>query len=120
VRTSFVHRARRTNATRFRGAVIDLLEIAQPAVADWRQQLPGRADVGVPLLVVSELVFAEETLVRFSQASMSSILKQRRSATTSIVSTPRMSRAGSTADSDEAGQALNEPAPSEQQEGSLR
>src|SRR5271165_3500853 len=34
-------------AAGFRGAVFDLLEIAQPAVADWHQQLPGRADVGV-------------------------------------------------------------------------
>jgi hypothetical protein len=55
-------RAERTNAAGFRVAVVDLLEIAQPAVAGWRQQLPGRADVGVAPSVVSELVPAEEAL----------------------------------------------------------
>jgi len=58
-----VHRARsRTSAAGFRVAVVDLFEITQPAVADWRQQCPGRADIGIALGVVSEFVLAEEAL----------------------------------------------------------
>ena len=61
---SFVHRAaQRAIAAGFRGAIVDL-EIAQPAVADRRQQLPGRADVGVALGVVQELVLAKQALAR--------------------------------------------------------
>jgi hypothetical protein len=60
---SFVHRARsRQSRQAFRVAPVDLLEIAQPAVADRRQQLPSRADVGVALGVVSKLVLTKQAL----------------------------------------------------------
>src|SRR5208282_1590667 len=83
-------RAQRTLAAGFRVAVVDPFEIAQPAVADRRQERPGRANIGVALSVVSELVLAEEPSrteeprcglgtcgmqPAFSQASMSSALK---------------------------------------------
>jgi hypothetical protein len=89
-RTSFVHRAVTTGSSI---TVIEFGEIAQPAVADRRQHLPGRADIGVALGVVAKLVLAEETLadggaalrsgnvrnatdpLTLSQASTSSILK---------------------------------------------
>ncbi len=86
-------------------AVIDFGEIAQPAVADRRQHLPGRADISVAFRVVSETRPCGRSpraprsprcgpgtcgmQPAFSQASMSSALKQPRSATTSIVSTSR-------------------------------
>src|SRR5580704_12981378 len=61
-RTSFVHRAHRAVTTGSSIAVIDFGEIAQPAVADRRQHLPGRADIGVAPRVVAKLVLAEEAL----------------------------------------------------------
>ena len=42
--------------------VIDLGEIAQPDVADRRQQRPGRANIGVAPDIVAKLVLAEEAL----------------------------------------------------------
>jgi hypothetical protein len=59
VRASRAHRAVTTGSSI---TVIDFGEIAQPAVADWRQYLPGRADVGVEPGVVSELVLAKQAL----------------------------------------------------------
>ena len=41
-------------------AVIDFGEIAQPAMADRRQRLPGRADIGVAPDIVAKLVLAKE------------------------------------------------------------
>jgi hypothetical protein len=40
-------------------AVVDLLEIAQPAMAERLQRLPGWADVDITPGVVAELVLAE-------------------------------------------------------------
>src|SRR5271169_5468410 len=57
VRASRAHRAVTTG---FSIPVIDFGEIAQPAVADWRQYLSGRADIGVAPRVVAKLVLAEE------------------------------------------------------------
>src|SRR5580698_4888250 len=59
VRASRAHRAVTTGSSI---AVIDFGEIAQPAVADRRQHLPGRANIGVALGVVAKLVLAEEAL----------------------------------------------------------
>src|ERR1700720_247371 len=59
VRASRAHRAVATSSSI---TVIDFGEIAQPAVADRRQHLPGRADIGVALGVVAKLVLAEEAL----------------------------------------------------------
>ena len=59
VRASRAHRAVMTGSSI---TVIDFGEIAQPAVADWRQHVPGRADIGVSPRVVSKLVLAEEAL----------------------------------------------------------
>src|SRR5277367_865768 len=59
VRASRAHRAVTTGSSI---TVIDFGEIAQPAVADWRQYLPGRADIGVAPRVVAKLVLAEEAL----------------------------------------------------------
>src|ERR1700729_2299555 len=59
VRASRTHRAVTAG---FRVAIVDLLEIAQPAVADRRQYLPGRADIGVAPRVVVKLVLAKEAL----------------------------------------------------------
>src|SRR5580700_9992485 len=59
VRASRAHRAVTTGSSI---AVIDFGEIAQPAVADRRQHLPGRADIGVAPRVVAKLVLAEEVL----------------------------------------------------------
>src|SRR3984957_14824036 len=58
VRASRAHRAVTTGSI----AVIDFGEIAQPAVADWRQYLPGRADIGVEPDIVAKLVLAKEAL----------------------------------------------------------
>ena len=55
-------RAQLASAAGFRVAVIGPFEIAHPAAADRRQQLPGRADVGVEPGVVSELVLAKQAL----------------------------------------------------------
>jgi hypothetical protein len=62
-RTPFVHRARSGQSRQAFGvAVVDLLEIAQPAVAERLQRLPGGADVGVAPGVVAELVLAEKAI----------------------------------------------------------
>src|ERR1700684_4409189 len=55
-------RAHRVVMTGSPVTVIDFGEIAQPAVADWRQYLPGRADIGVAPDIVAKLVLAEEAL----------------------------------------------------------
>src|ERR1700678_2579337 len=55
-------RAERAVTTGSSIAVIDFGEIAQPAVADRRQHLPGRADISVAFRVVAKLVLAEEAL----------------------------------------------------------
>jgi hypothetical protein len=57
VRASRAHRAVTTGSSI---TVIDFGEIAQLAVADRRQHLPGRADIGVAPRVVAKLVLAEE------------------------------------------------------------
>src|ERR1700733_6093040 len=87
VRASRAHWAVTTRASI---TIIDFGEIAQPAVADRRQQRPGRANIGVAPDIVAKLVLAEEAHAEeeprcglgtcgmqpaFSQASMSSILK---------------------------------------------
>jgi hypothetical protein len=59
VRASRAHRAVTTGSSI---TVIDFGEIARPAVADWRQHLPGRADISVAPRVVAKLVLAEEAL----------------------------------------------------------
>src|SRR5258708_37979577 len=55
-------RAHRAVTTGSSIAVIDFGEIAQPAVADRRQHLAGRANIGVAPRVVAKLAFAEEAL----------------------------------------------------------
>ena len=55
-------RAQLAGAAGFRVAVVDPVEIAQPAAADRRQKLPGRTDVGVEPGIVSELVLAKQAL----------------------------------------------------------
>ena len=59
VRASRAHRAVTTGSSI---TVIDFGKIAQPAVADRRQHLPGRANIGVAPSVVAKLVLAEEAL----------------------------------------------------------
>src|SRR5271157_2901142 len=55
-------RAQLASAAGFWVAVVNPFELAQAAVADWRQQLSGRADVGVAPRVVPELVLAKQVL----------------------------------------------------------
>src|SRR5580692_4651017 len=52
--------AQRAVVAGFGVAVVDLLEIAQPAMAERLQRLPSGADVGVAPSVVAELVLAEK------------------------------------------------------------
>src|SRR5271168_2769603 len=52
----------RAIAAGFRVCVVDLFHVAQSAVADRRQRLAGRANIGVALGVVAELVLAEKAL----------------------------------------------------------
>jgi hypothetical protein len=62
-RSSFVHRAQRTNAVSFWVAVINFfLKVARPAEADWRQQLPRPGRRRVAPGIGSERILAEEAL----------------------------------------------------------
>ena len=107
VRASRAYRAVSTSSSI---PVIDFGEIAQPAVADRRQQLAGWADVGVAARVVAKLVLAEEALADRGAALWSGNVRNAAGPLTGldvldfevaaigddvIVATSRISRAGS-------------------------